>query len=306
MSVARHSREEKRTRLWGVVVLCLVVGLGLIYGSRLREDTGEILTAARSGGEVRSPSEPGDLQGIATPPVSSEAVTDNRPKIALIIDDVGFSLFYAKELSELKIPLTWSIIPYQSQSLSAMKLARAKGIPVMLHLPMEAEGDRPGLSYQVNLEMDEESIRGFVRRAARSLPDVVGVNNHRGSRATSTPRVMEAVLSEVRNLGLFFVDSRTSPKSVAFGLAGEMGIPTLKNEVFIDHEANQDSMGKALGRALSIARRKGFVVAIAHARPETLRFLETLNETGRDGVKWMTVPELILESRGSRQGGMSQ
>jgi len=306
MADARHGKKAKYTTLWVLVLVSLFAGLALIGAARLQVesrsstlDEGVNAAAGNQGKESGG----GDA---SSSPLSGPPLQDKRVRVALIIDDMGFSISTARELAEVKIPLTWSIIPYQSHSLSSLKLARERGIPAMLHLPMEAEVDRPGMKYQVNLEMDAETIRGFVRRAAKSLPGIIGVNNHRGSRATSSPKVMEAVLSEVKEQGLFFVDSRTSGKSVAFKMAVEMGLPALKNEVFLDHEANAGAMRKALERAFSIARKNGSVVIIGHARPETLRFLKTLTKSRPDDVKWVTVPEIIRQSPGSSQGGMSQ
>ena len=306
MADARHGRKAKHKTLWVLVLVSLFAGLALIGAARLRVES-------RSGDPKEGLNAVADSQGIepgggdtSSSPLSGHPPLDKRVRVALIIDDLGFSLSSARELAEVKIPLTWSIIPYQSHSLSSLKMARERGIPAMLHLPMEAEVDRAGLKYQVNLEMDSETIRGFVSRAAKSLPGVIGVNNHRGSRATSTPKVMEAVLSEVKEQGLIFVDSQTSGKSVEFKMALEMGLPSLKNEVFLDHEANVVAMRKALEKGFAIARKNGSVVIIGRARPETLRFLKTLSGSRPDDVKWVTVPEIIRQSPGPSQGGMSQ
>lgn len=292
MTWTRKGKRDKTRFLWGVVFLALATGLLLVGAANLRSWRGASLqgegsqSVQQKAGVVKN----GDTLPEEEPRNEPGGI---KPGIVLIVDDVGFSLASAKELLEVKVPLTWSIIPYQSHSLSSLKLAEEHGIPVMLHLPMEAEVDRPGLKYQINLEMDSESLRRFVRRAAGSLPGVIGVNNHRGSRATSNPRVMEAVLSEIRDLGLVFVDSRTSAKSVAFRMAQEMKIPTLRNDVFLDHEASPLAMRKALERAFSIARKKGSVVVIAHARTETLKFLKTLSQNRPEDIQWMTVPEAV-------------
>ncbi len=305
MNGTSKAKRGKTQFLWVVTFLMLAAGILLVGAASLRSyreatlQTEGAQSVQLQVGGVKN----GEPLPEETPGKTSEEL---KRAIVLIVDDVGFSLSSAKELLEVKVPLTWSIIPYQSHSLSSLKLAKEHGIPAMLHLPMEAEVDRPGLKYQVNLEMDSESLRRFVKSAAGSLPGVIGVNNHRGSRATSTPRVMEAVLSEIQELGLIFVDSRTSGKSVAFRMAREMKIPTLQNEVFLDHEASPESMRKALERAFSIARKKGTAVVIAHARPETLKFLKTLSQSRPEDIQWITVPEAVRRSPGSTQGGMKQ
>ncbi len=301
----RHVRKSRTAGfLWWAVLVCLFGGIALVTAARMRP-VGEGATPVQKMSPIPRPAETGDPNNAIAEPVHGDKSPDNRARIVLIIDDLGYSMAAATELAELKIPLTWSIIPYQSQSLSCLKLAKEKGIPAMLHLPMEAEVDRPGQKYQVNLEMDEDAIRGFTRRALQSLPGVVGLNNHRGSRATASARVMTSVLEEVKAKGLIFVDSRTSGKSVAYKIAMEKGIPTLKNEVFLDHEADPAAMMKALEKAFARARKNGSVVMIANARPQTLEFLKTLHLSQHKDVKWMTVPEFIGLSTGSGQGGVS-
>ena len=305
--MTRTKRVGKKTTtvLWGLIVLSLLTGIALIGAARYR-GSGSFPEPVRAAVPVPEADPPKTLPEPANQePAPDEPVPEKRARIALIIDDVGFSLSAARQLAEVKIPVTWSIIPYQAYSLSSLKLAKEKGIPAMLHLPMEAEVDRPGLKFQVNLEMEPETARTFLRQAVKSLPGVIGLNNHRGSRATSTPRVMEAVLAETKAQGLFFVDSWTSGKSVGYSTAIRMGVPALRNDVFLDHDLDQAAMRKALERAFSIARRKGFVVVIGHIRPDTLRFLKTLSETRPKDVNWVTVPEIIRQSSGPGQGGVS-
>jgi len=305
MTRARHGGRKTTTVLWGLIVLSLLTGVALIGAARFRGSDSPI-EPVRANVPVPEATPPKTLPEPANQkPAPDEPVPEKRGRVALIIDDVGFSLSAARQLAEVKIPVTWSIIPYQAYSLSSLKLAKERDIPVMLHLPMEAEVDRPGLKFQINLEMGPETVRTIVRQAVKSLPGVIGLNNHRGSRATSTPRVMEAVLAETKAQGLFFVDSWTSGKSVGYSTAIRMGVPALRNDVFLDHDLDQAAMRKALERAFSIARRKGYVVVIAHIRPETLRFLKTLGETSPKDVKWVTVPEIIRQSSGPGQGGVS-
>lgn len=305
MSRTRDGGMKTTKVLWGLVIFSFFAGVTLIGAARFRErgsssEPVRVVVPLPESALPKTRPEP-----VNQNPASDEPLPGKTARVALIIDDVGFSISAARQLAEVRIPVTWSIIPYQAYSLSSLKLAKENGIPAMLHLPMEAEVDRPGLKFQVNLEMGPETVRTFVRQAVKSLPGVIGLNNHRGSRATSTPRVMEAVLAETKAQGLFFVDSWTSGKSVGYSTAVKMGIPALRNEVFLDHDLDAAAMRKALERAFSTARRKGFVVVIGHIRPETLRFLKALSKIPAKDVEWVTVPEIIRQSSGPGQGGVS-
>jgi polysaccharide deacetylase 2 family uncharacterized protein YibQ len=141
--------------------------------------------------------------------------------------------------------------------------------------------------------MQRELIRQIVRNALWSLPGTSGLNNHRGSKATSDPAVMNAVADEIEAEGLLLVDSRTSSKSVAYSVAGERGIPAGRNRIFLDHEANEEYMWSRFYELREMARKHGGAIGICHARPETVPFLFSLYESAPPDVQFVTVPEYL-------------
>jgi hypothetical protein len=213
--------------------------------------------------------------------------------IAILIDDFGYSREIANTLSELPMPVTWAIIPYKAYSLWTADLARRKGIPFLTHLPMQAEIDPPNGPFLVGVGMQRERIRQIVRNALWSLPGTSGLNNHRGSKATSDSAVMNAVVDEIEAEGLLLVDSRTSPKSVAYSVARERGLPAGRNRIFLDHEANAEYMWSRFYELREMARKHGGAIGICHARPETVPFLFSLYESAPPDVQFVTVPEYI-------------
>ncbi len=219
------------------------------------------------------------------------------PVIAVVVDDLGFSAEAARRLSRIPIAVTWAIIPYQRYSSETAELAREKGIPFILHIPMEAKryvGDRNAL---VRVGMPADLIRMSIRNAFWSLPGAVGVNNHQGSHATEDPGAMNAVMQELVHEGAFFLDSRTSGGSVAYSVAVEKGIPAARNQVFLDHYDEGGFIWSQFEKAFAIARRDGGVVAICHARPGTLDFLPRLYEMAPEDIKFVTVPEYLEQKR---------
>ena len=59
---------------------------------------------------------------------------------------------------------------------------------------------------------------------------------------------MRAVLKEIKRQGLFFVDSNTYAKSLGDKLAAGMGVPTGRNNIFLDNSTNEDEIIKKSGR----------------------------------------------------------
>lgn len=234
-----------------------------------------------------------DVTLPASPDQAAQPESRNLPALALVIDDFGYSMGLAEELADLNMPVTWSIIPETEYSMEIMDLAVSRDIPFLIHVPMQAVIDEKGGPYLIGEGMDYSSIRSEISRLAELFPQAAGINNHRGSRATSDPDIMIPVLDEIASRGLVFLDSRTSADSVAYAIASEKHIPSLYNSVFLDHVESRDFMTDQFERARDIASRRGWVVAICHVRPETVKFLADLCIKEENGVEFFTVPELL-------------
>ena len=237
---------------------------------------------------------------LAPAPVVKRAVAvDTRPKLALVIDDFGYAKGgIAREILELDIPLTISIIPTLRFSSDALEFAKQKDRCVMLHLPMESEHGEPFDVEPVTLQMNDAEIAALVRRYVESLPGIDGVNNHQGSLATADMRVMKAVMGELSGRHLFFLDSLTSPKSVAYNAAIEAGLRAAQNQLFIDDATERrDDVADRLHELVEVARKRGSAIGIGHPHPWTLEALRDNLDFLRDaGVELVTVCELTRES----------
>jgi polysaccharide deacetylase 2 family uncharacterized protein YibQ len=154
-------------------------------------------------------------------------------------------------------------------------------------MPMQPlDGDSaatgPG-ALEVDLTDDE-----IVRRTEAALEVVAGaqgLNNHMGSLATTDPRVMAAVMKVLAARRLYFLDSRTTPDTVAERVARDAGVPTIRRDVFLDVVDDPASVRRALRRAVARARSHGSAVAIGHVHPVTLAVLETELPGALDGVR---------------------
>ncbi len=143
----------------------------------------------------------------------------------------------------------------------------------MLHLPMEALGSNPMGPGGLALRMDEQEFTATLRSNLEAVPHVSGVNNHMGSRLTGDADAMQRVMASLRERGLFFVDSRTTPETVAERAAGESGIATTRRHVFLDQVPSRDAVREQFQQLLSLARRQGAALAIGHPHGATLTVL---------------------------------
>lgn len=228
-----------------------------------------------------------DIQKSKSPP------SKQLGRLALVIDDFGLTMEGVADLMAIEQPLTFAILPHHAYSAVIARQAAAQGKEVILHLPMESIGGERAEPTTIETAMAEEQIKIRVQEALTAVPQVIGVNNHQGSKATADSRVMKAVLSVLQDRGMFFLDSRTSAASVAYRTAKTMGIPAAENDHFIDNSSDVEAIKRELRTAGNLAIRHDEAVAIGHIRPNTVIAIKAmLPELERMGVKLVFVSEL--------------
>ena len=138
-------------------------------------------------------------------------------------------------------------------------------------------------------------IRALVERHLDEVHGVRGVNNHMGSSFTEREEKVGVVLEEVSKRGLYFVDSKTTARSVAYRLARRMGVPAATRNVFLDNDPTAGSIGIQMDRLLGVARHRGAAVGIAHPFPGTLKALKQEAEKLKGEVEVVEVSDLTTE-----------
>jgi uncharacterized protein len=144
----------------------------------------------------------------------------------------------------------------------------------MLHLPMEApdHNGKPGHNV-LAVTADESALRKQLSRMLGRFGGYTGVNNHMGSRFTQDRAKMDIVMSELKKRGLYFLDSRTSGRSVGAQAAAAAGIRYAVRDVFLDHEPETAKIRERLIETETVARRTGHAIAIGHPRTSTMDLL---------------------------------
>ncbi len=143
-------------------------------------------------------------------------------------------------------------------------------------------------------DMSSEQVQDLTSKAVNSLPGISGVNNHQGSKATSNEPTMKAVLKIIKKQGLFFVDSSTYSKSIGDQVARSMGIPTARNNIFLDNSADEGDIIAKIWQAVELADRNGSAIAICHARPHTVAaWSKVIDEVRQSGIQLVPVNDLL-------------
>lgn len=205
-----------------------------------------------------------------------------RGHLAIVIDDVGRELHLFEQLHALRYPLTFSVLPgaiYAPGVQLRLRADRRRPREILLHLPCEpedpakmTEGPEAGELF-LRAGDPPERLRATLRAALRRVPGAVGVNNHMGSRLTASRAAMDALMPVLRAQGLFFLDSRTTPRSQGLAAAEAAGLGALGRDIFLDADPSPGAVLAQLERAAERALLRPQVV-IAHPSPavvETLR-----------------------------------
>lgn len=227
---------------------------------------------------------------------STAATADNNKKFAsIIIDDVGYNLKSGRDVINLPAALTIAILPETTHAKNLAKLASKNNKEVMLHLPMQSVEHHRQSPGALVLHMTKNEFKAQLQTSLNSVPHIRGVNNHMGSLLTRHPGHMNWLMDELSKRGdLYFIDSRTTNKSVASKIAVEYDIPNLSRDFFLDPDNKKGTIRKQFNRFIKKVNKRGYALAIAHPYPSTIKFLKNhLNELNENGITLLPVSKLI-------------
>jgi uncharacterized protein len=186
--------------------------------------------------------------------------------LSIIIDDAGYSLGELQAFLDLPVPLTISVLPNLPHSTEAARRVLAAGKELILHCPMEPMGgDNPGPGALYTGESTATTTE-LLDAAFASVPGAMGMNNHMGSKATADTALMTDVIGYLKNRGLLFIDSRTTPDTVGARIAREQGVRGTQRDVFIDDITTDAEISRAFEKGVEEARDHGTAVLIGHVQ----------------------------------------
>lgn len=219
----------------------------------------------------------------------------SSPQLAIILDDLGYDRAAADALLALPFPLTVSVLPHLPLSSEVAEEAFRRGDQVLLHLPMESEADgaKPE-EIELHVSMNAVQVEDALEGMLQTVPHAIGVNNHQGSRATADPALMAALMPALQQHGLFFIDSRTTPATVAYIAAERSGVRAASRKVFLDDTPTRDAVLAQLDLAARDAQRDGSAIAIGHPHPATIAALsEGIPRLESRGIRLVFASEVV-------------
>jgi polysaccharide deacetylase 2 family uncharacterized protein YibQ len=261
-----------------------------------------------------------ELAELAPPPVATQAVAGTAlpvgaaagalgmpsaplaaipprvgPKIAIIIDDLGYRFAEGQRAVRLPGPVAVAILPHTPYAAGLASEADSRGKEIVLHVPMEAlEAELLGPG-ALELDQTRSELAGALAADLAAVPLALAVSNHMGSSLTREAVPMRWIMEELKSREtLFFVDSYTTADSVALQAAREAGVRALRRDVFLDGDQTPAAVQREWLRLLARARERGFALAIGHPHAATLEFLErALPALAASGVALVPLADLL-------------
>ena len=227
--------------------------------------------------------------------------TGPKPRVVLVIDDLGNDRESVDRLVEMNFPLNMAVLPYLPHSGYAAREARENGMDVILHLPMEPKyssgytADDAGegvllVGYPISRLKEE------LRKNILAVPGAVGVNNHMGSKFMENEKLVGVVMDEIGARGFYFVDSLTTADSVGYRVARNLGVKVLRRDVFIDEaDRGKDYTVEQIDRLVKIAEKNGMAVGIGHPYPQTIEALSQYLPEVAGRVEFVTISSADID-----------
>tara|TARA_R100000750_G_scaffold54621_1_gene40419 strand:- start:298 stop:669 length:372 start_codon:yes stop_codon:yes gene_type:complete len=102
------------------------------------------------------------------------------------------------------------------------------------------------------------------------------------------------LMAELKAHQLFFVDSRTSGRSVAQQVARQQGLANAGRDIFLDNERDLVKINAQFNKLIRLARQRGQAIAIGHPYPETVHYLQQVLPLMDDaGIQVVPVSSLL-------------
>ena len=217
-----------------------------------------------------------------------------NPVIAVVIDDMGISRSRTRDISSLQAPLTSSFLTYATSLNAQVETARKSGHEIIVHVPMQPKSNIDVAPDVLTIEMTPAEITANFEKMLAKFSDIKGVNNHMGSLFTEHAEKLAPVMEVLHRRGLFFLDSKTSPKSAGRKVAAEYGVPYAHRHVFLDNVNQVEYVNRQLALTEKIARCNGYAIAIGHPKSATYQALKQwLPSLPEKHIKILPLSEIV-------------
>ena len=216
---------------------------------------------------------PIDEKNIITKKDTFKYTKDTKAKLVILIDDVSTKAQKDKILN-IGYTVNMAFLPPTKTHKDSASIAQ--NLPFyMIHFPMQASSAFKGEEINTLKITDSyETIEKRVKQLRDWYPNAIYTNNHTGSVFTENEEAVDKLFRALKKYNFIFVDSRTSAKSVIKKYAKKYDMPYIVRNTFIDNDRDYKSIQTQLIKAIEIAKKQGYAIAIGHPHDITLKVLK--------------------------------
>jgi polysaccharide deacetylase 2 family uncharacterized protein YibQ len=286
----RKVKSQDRRYLVMAAAIILAVCVGFMIGRFSVVAPKHKGRAVSAGKKQVLPAPAARVKPTGLPQVAKNAA---RPRVAIVMDDFGYSTGDMEAFFGIGEPITLSILPNQPYSSKIANRAHSKGYECILHLPLEPKRtDVQEEPDTIRSSMNDEEIRSRLKDEIESVPHIKGVSNHMGSRGTEDERVMSVIMEELKKRRMFFFDSLTSDKSICRETARRSGVRYARRDIFLDIPNDPAYIEKKIMEMRKMAFSEGSAIAVGHYRRNTIAALKKyLPAMAAEGIKFVYISE---------------
>ena len=222
-------------------------------------------------------------------------VAVKKAKIAIVIDDVGYSYNSTYDFLTLGFPVTFAIIPDLADSEKFYNLFKNYGYDIILHIPMEPlKGKKFVESNAILSDMSDNEVKNRIDHFLNRYPAAIGANNHMGSKIVKDARIMNIVINELSDNDKFWLDSMTNIETVTKEIASLYKLEYFERDVFLDNNKNEKDIKASVESLIKEAKEKGSAIGIGHIQTKELVTVlkEYYNKKDRLGIEFVGLKDL--------------
>ena len=224
---------------------------------------------------------------------------DDRPRIAVIVKGLGLAQA-ATDAAIRRLPgaVTLALDPSGSNLDGVAAAARAAGHEVLMTLPLASEAfplRDPGPFALPIVQMPADNLPRL-KTIMGAATGYVGLMASMGGNLMGRDDQIRPILLELKSRGLMFVDGGGTAKSLAPGIASEIGLPRAIVKIVLDEDPSRTAIDAKLAETERLARNAAATVVLASPYPVTLERLAAWVKT-LDGKQLSLMPITALADR---------
>lgn len=232
--------------------------------------------------------------------ISSNIPKIKKPKLAIIMDDMAYPT-QLHSLRELDLKITPSFFPRNVDNPKTPQMAENEEF-YMIHLPLEALHFYQSPHRYIKVGESIESISEYIGEIKRDFPKLKFINNHTGSKFTASYEDMKNLIEILQSYDIEFIDSRTTKETKAPKIYAQINKPLLSRQIFLDNTESVFDILKQIEKAIAIAKKNGFAIAIAHPRANTFKALKSAKKNLFNDVELVFIKDIkILDAQNKRE-----